>query len=202
VVKDGKFVGPTRTANAVFALNAHETEVEEIRSGFRVRPPKDRTFKELCTKWIEVRAAVKRQPKKDESIINAHLKPAFEELTLRQVTAEKIAEFSTELMAKRAPQTCRNILNLLGAMFNQSVEWWQGLGQSPSGGLRGVLGSVELRRIGLRYALRGRVGGTERPPKQVESMSRPVFGRTSPTVSETRVASDKKPYGVRLRVQA
>ena len=109
--------------DAEYALKLHQTEVEEIRRGFRVRPPKDRTFKELCAKWMEVRASRKRNPAFDECIIRVHLIPAFGVLSLRQITAERIAEFSADLMARRAPQTVKNILSLLNAMFNQSVEW-------------------------------------------------------------------------------
>lgn len=109
--------------DAMFALKAHETEIEEIRRGFRLRPPRDRSFVELCDRWVEVRAAQKRKPQDDESIIRVHLKPAFENLTLRQIKAERIAEFSAGLMPRRKPSTVRNILSLLGAMLNQAIEW-------------------------------------------------------------------------------
>jgi integrase len=109
--------------DAEFALKTHWAEAEEIRRGFKVRPPKDRTFEELSRKWMEVRASRKRKPEDDESIIRVHFKPVFGALTLRQITAEKIAEFSADLMAKRSPQTTRNILTLLGSMFIQAAEW-------------------------------------------------------------------------------
>jgi integrase len=109
--------------DAEFALKAHQTEVEEIRRGFKVRPPKDRTFEELAKKWMVTRAAVKRAPKHDESLLRVHLSPTFGELTLKQITAEKIAVFSAELSARRAPQTVKHCLNLLGAMLRQAQEW-------------------------------------------------------------------------------
>jgi integrase len=109
--------------DAEFALKSHQTEVEEIRRGFRVRPPKDRDFEELAKKWMEVRASRKRWPKDDESVIRAHLRPAFGTLTLRQITAERISEFSSDLMARRAPQTVKGILTMLGSMLRQAQEW-------------------------------------------------------------------------------
>jgi len=123
--ENGKRRGESYTdfKDAMFALRSHETQTEEIRRGFRVRPPKDRSFKDLCDRWMSVRATMKRQPEKDLSIIRTHLKPAFGELTLRQITTERVAEFSAELMSKRAPLTVRNILMLLQAMFNQAIEW-------------------------------------------------------------------------------
>ena len=109
--------------DAEYALNAHKAEVEDIRRGFKVRPPRDRSFEELCTKWMETRAQMKRNPQDDASIMRVHLTPTFGDLTLRMITAEKIAVFSADLSASKAPQTVRNILNLLGAMLRQANEW-------------------------------------------------------------------------------
>ena len=109
--------------DADYALKKHRAEVEDVRRGFKLRPSPDRAFTELCDKWLEVRSALKRKPQDDESIIRVHLKPAFGGLTLRQITAERIAEFSADLVASRKASTVRNILTLLGAMFNQAVEW-------------------------------------------------------------------------------
>ena len=72
---------------------------------------------------MATRGALKRRPENDESILRAHLRPAFGEFTLRQITSERIAEFNAELSATRAPLTVRNVLNLLGAMLRQAVEW-------------------------------------------------------------------------------
>ncbi len=109
--------------DAEFALKAHQTEVEEIRRGFKLRPSKDRSFDELCVKWMQVRAVHKRKPQDDESIIRVHLKPYFSGLCLRQITSERIAEFSADLMATKAPQTVKNVLTFLGSMLRQAEEW-------------------------------------------------------------------------------
>ena len=72
---------------------------------------------------METRAAIKHKPKDDKSIINAHLLPAFGETPLRQITPQKVSEFSAVLSVDKAHNTVRNILKLLNAMLNQAVEW-------------------------------------------------------------------------------
>ena len=109
--------------DAEYALKRHQTEVEDIRRGFLLRPSRDRSFNELDKRWMATRGALKRNPNDDLSILRAHLRPAFGELTLRQITSERIADFSAKLSATRAPLTVRNILTLLGAMLRQAVEW-------------------------------------------------------------------------------
>ena len=109
--------------DAEHALVTHKLHVMEIRRGLRVRPPKSRGFEELCRQWLEIRTVKKRTPKDDTSIIRVHLRPTFGHLDIDQITAERIDIFSAALSAKRAPQTVRNILILLGAMLRQAVEW-------------------------------------------------------------------------------
>lgn len=109
--------------DAEHALVAHKFHVMEVRRGLRVRPPKSHCFEELCRQWLKVRTVKKRTPKDDISIIGVHLRPAFGHLDIDQITSERIDVFSAALSAKRAPQTARNILILLGAMLRQAVEW-------------------------------------------------------------------------------
>jgi integrase len=109
--------------DAEFALMMRKTEVEKYKRGLMLRPPLDRPFKQLTDKWLEVRTSQKRSPKDDRSIIKVHLMPAFGEMTLRQITSQRIAEFSADLMINKKPQTIRNILILLGSMLNQALDW-------------------------------------------------------------------------------
>lgn len=109
--------------DAEYALLARKMEVEQIRRGLRVRPPESRTFDELANGWLETRTPKKRTRKDDESITRVHLLPAFSELKISDVTAERIAVFQADLIASKAPQTARNILVLLGGMLRQAVEW-------------------------------------------------------------------------------
>ena len=80
--------------DAEYALKRHLADVADIRRGFRIAPPRDRSFKELVTKWVEVRVPLKRSQKDDLSILRAHLTPAFGNFSLKQITSERIAEFS------------------------------------------------------------------------------------------------------------
>jgi integrase len=109
--------------DAEHALATHKLQVMEVRRGLRVRPPKGRSFEELCQRWLEVRTTRKRTRKDDTSIIGVHLRPTFGRLDIAQITSEHIDLFSAALSAKRAPQTVRNVLILLGAMLRQAVEW-------------------------------------------------------------------------------
>lgn len=109
--------------DAEFALMSRKLETEQIVRGLVLRPSKGRTFDELSQKWLAVRTSQKRSPKDDISIISAHLSPAFSKLELEEITSEKIALFSADLMAVKAPRTVRNIITLLGAMLNQAIDW-------------------------------------------------------------------------------
>jgi hypothetical protein len=59
-------------------------EQEEIRRGLRGLPPTPKPFEALCTYWLENRASQKRSGNHDESIIRAHLRPAFGGLMLHE----------------------------------------------------------------------------------------------------------------------
>jgi integrase len=109
--------------DAEFALKRLHAEVEDIRRGFAVRPPTPHAFPELAERWMTLRGNLKRRPKDDRAILTTHLLPAFGQLTLQRITSERIAELSAELGAKRAPQTVRNVLGLLGTMLRMAIEW-------------------------------------------------------------------------------
>ncbi len=70
-----------------------KTEHEEIRNGLRAAPPRRTSFEDLCTYWMNHRAPQKRSRHHDESIIRAHLRPAFGLLMLDEINVAQIDQF-------------------------------------------------------------------------------------------------------------
>jgi integrase len=91
--------------------------------GERRGPGKAHSFDELCQQWLSVRALHKRSRKNDESMIRAHLRPAFGGRRLEKITVERIDAFAATLA--RAPNTVHHILSLLSAMlrYAHELEW-------------------------------------------------------------------------------
>ena len=67
----------------------HVREKATAREALPPRAP-DRSFAELCDYWLAHRAPRKRSQKDDESIIRAHLRPAFGRLQLRALGIEQV----------------------------------------------------------------------------------------------------------------
>ncbi len=109
---------------AALALKRIEANVAEIRAGRRNAPPPERSFGELCDRWIEARVPLKRSGKDDESIIRCHLRPAFGSLSLREVGVAQADAFAgaRQHLDKK---TVANLLTLLVAMLNYAcdLEW-------------------------------------------------------------------------------
>lgn len=96
-------------------------EQEEIRRGLRGLPPAAKPFEAICTYWVENRASQKRSGPHDESIIRAHLRPAFGALMLHEISVVHIDKFIVE-RAHLNKKTVANHLTLLGAMLNVAKE--------------------------------------------------------------------------------
>lgn len=82
--------------DAKLALSRKLVEAEEQVRGLRKLVPLEHTVDELCKEWLDTRAARKRSKKTDESLIRAHLLPAFggkrlTELGVREIEAFKAA---------------------------------------------------------------------------------------------------------------
>lgn len=107
--------------DAKFALNRHETKVEEIRRGLKGLSVPKKTFFDLCDYWLTYRAPLKRNQKDDESIIRAHLKPFFNEKLLGSIKKSDIDLFKISKQ-HLSPKTISNQLTLLISMFNAAVE--------------------------------------------------------------------------------
>ena len=94
-----------------------KAEAEEIARGLRPGPPPEKTFGQLCDYWIENRASQKRSGHHDESIIRAHLRPAFGAFMLHEIGVVQIDKFIVD-RAHLSRKTVANHLTLLGAIFN------------------------------------------------------------------------------------
>lgn len=94
---------------------------EEIRRGLRGLPPPAKPFEAICTYWIDHRAVQKRGGHHDESIIRAHLRPAFGALMLHQISPIHFDKFIVERQ-HLTKKTIANHLTLLGAMLNVAKE--------------------------------------------------------------------------------
>lgn len=106
---------------ASYELKKHEAEVEEIKQGLRAPAPVNKTFGEICDYWIEKRLPGKRSQKDDESIIRAHLRPAFGHLKLKEVTVERVDQFSAERIHLNK-KTLSNHLTLLISLLRLAVD--------------------------------------------------------------------------------
>jgi integrase len=108
-------------AEAETELRRRQLEATDVRAGLRRPSPTDHSFNELADYWEKHRAPLKRTAKDDNSIIRAHLRPAFGALCLREISTQKLDTFKEE-RAHLAPKTVRNFLVLLGTMFRQAEE--------------------------------------------------------------------------------
>jgi len=102
--------------DAAHAGRLHETEARQIRRGERAPAPADRTFDQLCDYWIENRACMKRDRRNDESIIRAHLRPAFGALPVHTITPAHVDAFQNA-RGHLQRKTVANHLTLLKTML-------------------------------------------------------------------------------------
>jgi integrase len=106
---------------ATTALRQRQAEADAIRTGLQAAPPEPRSFEELVTLWKEVKHA-KRSLGSDESNIRNHLRPAFGELMLHEITPRRISAMERRLSKRLAVNTVRAVLALLRSMLNLAVE--------------------------------------------------------------------------------
>lgn len=92
-------------------------EQEEVRRGLRALPAAPRSFEVLCAYWLANRASQKRSRHHDESIIRAHLRPAFGSLMLHEIGVALLDDFAVK-RAHLSKKTVANHLTLLGSMLN------------------------------------------------------------------------------------
>jgi hypothetical protein len=92
-------------------------EQEELHRGLRGAPPAPTSFEALCAYWLQSRAPQKRSGHHDESIIRAHLRPAFGLMMLHEIGVAQLDTFVVE-RTHLSKKTVANHLTLLGAMLN------------------------------------------------------------------------------------
>ena len=110
-----------RKGDAQRFQDARRAEAERVKTGMEARPPEPRTFDQLCAYWLEHRAATKRSPKDDTSMIEAHLRPAFGGLQLAAITLQRVDGYRRG-RRHLADKTLHNHLALLISMFNLAIE--------------------------------------------------------------------------------
>ena len=107
--------------DALFAANTEKSRVGEVKRGMRSPTPPDRLFTDLSDYWRANRIPQKRSGKHDESILNAHLLPAFGETKLRDIDAAAVDKFIVERI-DLDKKTVANHLVLLGSMLKLAHE--------------------------------------------------------------------------------
>ena len=107
--------------DAVFMLRQHEQRVAEIKRNRRSPDPVDMPFDDLAEYWVKVRSATKRSLACDQSIIRAHLKPAFSGMLLSKIGVKELDEFKAT-KTHLHPNTLHHILTLLISLLRVAVE--------------------------------------------------------------------------------
>jgi integrase len=107
--------------DAVFKLREHEHHVEQIRRRLRSPDPVDVRFDDVDDYWLKVRAANKRSRACDESILRAHLRPAFSGKRLAEIGVKEIDVFKAS-KGHLHLNTLHHILTLLISLLRVAVE--------------------------------------------------------------------------------
>ncbi|MBI4817861.1 MAG: tyrosine-type recombinase/integrase [Deltaproteobacteria bacterium] len=102
-------------------LRTRLVEVRERAKGLRAPAPAARTFGELCDSWLELRAPTKRSAATDASLISVHLRPAFGDRLIGDISAADIEKFKIQ-RGHLAPKTVNHLLTLLVSMLRHGVE--------------------------------------------------------------------------------
>lgn len=106
--------------DAVLRLREHELRVAEIKRGRRFPDPPPKFFEEVVEYWQKTRAS-KRSRDSDNSIIRAHLLPAFRGKLLSQIGKQDLDLFAAS-KAHLHKNTLHHILTLLISLFREAVE--------------------------------------------------------------------------------
>jgi integrase len=106
--------------DACFLLRKREQEAEEIARGLRAPLPPTKTFNDLCDYYLAHCTAEKRRKRDDETIIRAHLRPAFGLLKLQEVHSQ-VDSFKLQ-RRHLSKKTLHNHLTLLITMLRVAHE--------------------------------------------------------------------------------
>ena len=108
-------------ADAEHYLAVEIARIKEVKRGLRVGTPPDKLFDELCDYWIDHRAKQKRSGHHDESIIRAHLRPAFGKMLITEIGVAQTDKFVCDRL-HLDKKTVANHITLLISMMNLAVE--------------------------------------------------------------------------------
>ncbi len=111
----------SKREDAVFKLREHEHHVEQIRRRLRSPDPADVLFDDVADYWLSVRAIAKRSRACDQSILRAHLRPAFGGKRLSAIGVKEIDGFKAS-KAHLHPNTLHHILTLFISLLRVAVE--------------------------------------------------------------------------------
>jgi integrase len=113
--------------SADYHENKKKAEVCEIRRGLRAPDPPEKLFDDLADYWIEKRAPRKRSCKDDESIIRAHLRPAFGLTRVPDIGVEDVDEYVSVKVdgAGLSDKTVANHVTLLTTMLKLATTFKQ-----------------------------------------------------------------------------
>jgi len=111
----------SKKEDAVFKLREHEHHAEQVRRRLRSPDPQDVLFDDIADYWLSVRAVAKRSKACDESILRAHLRPAFSGKRLAAIGVKEIDAFKAS-KAHLHPNTLHHILTLFISLLRVAVE--------------------------------------------------------------------------------
>ncbi len=80
------------------------------------------TFAEFADKWLEVRIVRPTTLRRDKSIVNTYLRPAFAGALLNAITVEDIRTLLARVTKERSSSTSRRLLAVLGKIFTDAVK--------------------------------------------------------------------------------
>jgi integrase len=110
-----------RLAERALEQRLSETEINSL--SYQPRPTA--TFREFATKWQkDVLSQLKPSTRSaDQSRIRKHLIPELGDLCMKDITAQRVQAMIARKAKSVSPKSVRNLLALLGMMWNQSKAW-------------------------------------------------------------------------------
>lgn len=118
----------TYKRDAEKALATHVHVQEEIRYGLRKQILHGKNFADLCDYWLSHRASGlhgKRSFRSDQSIIERHLRPHFNDKLLSHISIQDVDAYKAKCSVQLSQKTIHNHLTLLISMLNlaKDLQW-------------------------------------------------------------------------------
>jgi len=99
--------------------------ISQINNGNYFKPT-DILFKDFAFKWLEQYAKISVKPstlRTYSMTVRYHLIPAFGDLPLQFITAERMQEFMAKSLDKCSPKTVNNMITQLKTIFKHARRW-------------------------------------------------------------------------------